>query len=83
MSKETSGISTAGMVIGICALVFCWLPLFNWVLAILATIFGAISVKNKKKFGWAGLVMGMIAIVISIIIPSILVTMATLSLSTI
>ncbi|MCR5467975.1 MAG: DUF4190 domain-containing protein [Lachnospiraceae bacterium] len=71
IKEPSKGFGIASLVLGILSIVtFC--TMLNYILAILAIIFGAIHIaKNKgrggKGMGIAGLVMGIISIVISII----------------
>lgn len=65
--EQKSGLSLAGMVLGIVAICLCWIPLLNYIsfiLGILAVIFGIIGIVKKKSKGKAiaGLVLGLISI---------------------
>ena len=64
--KKKSGLSVAGMVLGIVAICLCWIPILNYVsfiLGILAVIFGIIGIVKKQNKGMAitGLVLGLIS----------------------
>ncbi|MCK4647685.1 DUF4190 and DUF4352 domain-containing protein [Candidatus Pacearchaeota archaeon] len=66
--KGKGGIGA--FVLGICALVFFWVPIANLILAILAIIFGIIGIrKNVERKGLAitGLIMGGIVLLFIII----------------
>ena len=56
--------------LGICAFVFCWIPVLNWILGILAVVFGIIALVKKAKKGMAitGLVLGAVGLLVAIII---------------
>ena len=47
----TPGLAIAGMVIGIIALVFFWVPLFGAVLAVLGMIFSTVGSSQAKRIG--------------------------------
>ena len=70
MEKKGKGFAIAALVLGICALVFCWVPVLNWILAILAVVFGIIALVKKATKGMAitGLVLGAVSIIIAFII---------------
>lgn len=67
--KKNSGLAITAMILGICSLV---IPYADFVCAILAIIFGAI--KKNEPMGKAGLIMGIIGIVVSIVLTVILYT---------
>src|SRR5437667_288484 len=70
--QQGNGIAVAGMVLGICALVLCWIPFLNWVLALLGIIFGALGVSRGNKVGTgkgmaiAGLICGIIGALLGV-----------------
>ena len=70
--QQGNGIAVAGMVLGICALVFCWIPFLNWVLGLLGIIFGALGISRGNKVGTgkgmalAGLICGIIGSLLGI-----------------
>lgn len=68
-----NGIGTAGLVLGIIGLVFCWLLWVGWALNILAIIFGGVGVNRaghgtatNRSSAMAGLVLGVIGLVLGI-----------------
>lgn len=74
---RADGFCVAGMVLGIIALVFCWIPIFAIVMGVLAIIFGGIGVGNVNKnpgmktgsgMGVAGLITGIIALIVAVVI---------------
>ena len=71
------GISVAALVLGIVSVVFCWNPLLGIPCGILGLVFGIIG-RNKSKNGMAlaGLILGIIGLVISIIILLVLIAAA-------
>ena len=76
MARATNnGLCVAAMVLGIIAVVFFWAPFFGIVLGVLATIFGAVGIPASAKkaqagrgMGIAGLILGIIALAINIIL---------------
>ena len=63
-------MAIAAMIVGIISLVFCWVPVLNWILPVLGVIFGAVGIKvNPDKAGMAiaGLVTSIIALAIALI----------------
>jgi hypothetical protein len=70
----SNGLGTAGFVTGLLGLIFCWVPVFGIVLGILGVILGGVGISSGKKKGAgtglaiAGLVLGLISLVPSIII---------------
>jgi len=76
MARATNnGLCVAAMVLGIIAVVFFWAPFFGIVLGVLATIFGAVGIPASAKraqagrgMGIAGLILGIIALAVNIIL---------------
>ncbi|MEJ7596560.1 MAG: DUF4190 domain-containing protein [Kofleriaceae bacterium] len=71
---QGNGLAVAGLVLGIVALVFFWIPFLNWILAILAIIFGAVGNSKANKIGGkgkgmaiAGLVMGILGAILGVV----------------
>jgi len=64
-----NGFPNAALILGILAIVLFWFPVVNFILAVLAIIFGAISLQGEHR-GRAitGLVLGIISLVIEIIL---------------
>jgi len=79
---QGNGMAVTAMVLGILAIILCWVPFLNWLLALLAIIFGAIgiSVANKRQSGKgmaiAGLVCGAIGAIIGILLVLLVFTAA-------
>ena len=70
MEKKKSGLATAGLVLGIIAIVGSWIPFLNVlsiILAVLAVIFSAVPLFQKRSKGSAiaGLVLGILTIIIA------------------
>ncbi len=68
MENKGKGFGIAALILGICAFVFAWIPVLNWILAILAIVFGIVALVKKAKKGMAitGLVLGAVAIFLAI-----------------
>lgn len=71
--EQGNGLAVAGMVLGIIGLVFCWVPVLGWILALLGLIFGAIGNGKANRIGGkgkgmalAGLIMGVLGLIIGI-----------------
>jgi len=47
--KRKNGIGIAGLVLSIVGFVFCWLPIFNFILWVLGFVFSLIGVFKKPK----------------------------------
>ena len=63
--KKGNGLGVAGFILGILAAIFCWCPILNWILAILAVVFGLIGcfgAKKLKGLAIAGVILGIAAI---------------------
>lgn len=67
-TEEKKGMSIASMVLGIVGLVAWCIPLFGYPVSILAIIFGVIGKKKGARgMAIAGIIMGAISLVITII----------------
>lgn len=71
-SKNTSGLATAGMVLGIIAIVGAWIPFLNVVsiiLGALALVFGIIALVKKKSLGksLAAIILGGLSVIVAIV----------------
>lgn len=65
--KNTMGL--VGMIIGIVALVFCWVPIFNWLLALAGLVFSIVGLfKQPKGMAIAGVICSGIALLLPFII---------------
>ncbi|MBR5532591.1 MAG: hypothetical protein IKU59_04715 [Bacteroidales bacterium] len=68
MEKKSNGLGVAGLVLSICALVFCWLPILNWILWFLGVLFSFIGVfKRPKGCAIAGLIISVIPFIIMLV----------------
>jgi len=68
--KPGNGMAVAGLVLGILAVVLCFIPFLNWILALLGIIFGAVGngKANRgakgKGLAMAGLILGIIGAIL-------------------
>jgi hypothetical protein len=71
-TPQGNGLAVAGLVLGICGLVLCFLPFLGWVLAILGIVFGAVGMNKANKVGRgkglaiAGLICGAIGLILGV-----------------
>lgn len=63
--KTGNGMGVAGFVLALLGLIFCWVPVIDWILWLLGVIFSVIGVfKPKKGLAIAGLVISFIGILV-------------------
>jgi len=72
--SQSNGLAVAGLVMGILAVVFCWLWVIAFVLGVLGIVFGAVGMAKAKKIGGknrgmalAGLILGVVGIILGIV----------------
>ena len=64
-----NGIGVAGFVLALLGLVFCWVPVLNWILWLLGLIFSAIGVfRAPRGLAIAGLSISFIFIILTLAI---------------
>lgn len=74
VQQEPKGLYIASLILGICSIVFCWIPIFAIVLGGVALAIGIVAILKMKRFNTkngmaiAGLVTAIIGFIISIII---------------
>jgi hypothetical protein len=62
--QPKNGIGTAGFVLALIALCFCWVPVLDWILWLLGLIFSFIGVfKQPKGLAIAGLAISLIVVI--------------------
>jgi hypothetical protein len=72
--QGSNGMAVAGLVMGILALVLCWVPFVNWTLAILGVIFGGVGLAKSKRVGKGkgmaitGLTLSIVSIIASVVL---------------
>ena len=62
--QKSNAMGVTGLVLGIIALIFCWLPLIAWILAVPGLIFSIVAMVKKQKYRVGGLILNILAIVI-------------------
>ena len=68
-SQESNGIGTAGFILALLDLLFCWAPIVNIVFWLLGFIFSFIGLfKRPKGLAIAGFVISLISIVVVLVI---------------
>lgn len=68
VEKKKNGIGVAGFVLALIGLIFCWIPVLNWILWILGVIFSFIGVfKKPRGLAITGLILSFIGIIIIIV----------------
>lgn len=69
MPMKNNNVAIAGLIIGIFALLGCWVPFWNLILSIAGVICSAIGLSHKGRTGMAvgGLVTSIIALLIAIV----------------
>lgn len=78
-NSEPKGLYIASLILGICAIIFGWIPIFGQILAIVALIIGIVAILKMKKcnskngMAIAGLVTSIIGFILGIIITAIIV----------
>ena len=65
--KRGNGLGTTGFVLALLGLVFCWVPVLNWILWILGLVFSAIGVfRAPRGLAITGLVLSFIGVILLI-----------------
>lgn len=73
--KETNGIGITGFVLALCALLFSWTPILNWILWTLGLIFSLIGIFRKPRgLAIAGLVLSCLDIILVLALTGVIVT---------
>ena len=62
--QKSNAMGVTGLVLGIIAMIFFWLPWLAWVLAIPGLIFSIVAMVKKQKYRVGGLILNILAIVI-------------------
>lgn len=67
--KKKNGIGTAGFILAIIGLVFCWVPVLDYILWFLGLLFSFIGVfKKPRGLSIAGLIISCIGIILIIVL---------------
>lgn len=65
VEKKGNGMGTAGFVLALLGLIFCWVPVLDWILWLLGLIFSIIGMfKPKKGLAIAGLIISFIFLIL-------------------
>ena len=68
VKKNNNGLGIAGFVLALLGLVFCWVPVLNWILWVLGLIFSLIGVfKTPRGLAIAGLALSLIGLIALIV----------------
>lgn len=68
IKNQTNGLGTAGFVLALLAVVFCWVPFLDFILWLLGAIFSIIGLfKSPRGLAIAGTVISFIGIVIILV----------------
>ncbi len=67
VEKKSNSLGTAGFVLAILAIVFCWVPVLDWILWFLGALFSVIGLfKQPRGLAIAGTVISFIGVIIMI-----------------
>lgn len=65
VEKKGNGVGTAGFVIALIGLIFCWVPVLDWLLWLLGLILSIVGVfKTPRGLAIAGIVISFLGIII-------------------
>ncbi len=63
--RKSNGLGTAGFVLALLGLIFCWVPLIGWILWLLGAIFSFIGIfKSPRGLAIVGLILSFIGFLI-------------------
>lgn len=69
VEKKGNGMGTAGFVLALLGLIFCWVPVLDWILWLLGLIFSIIGMfKPKKGLAIAGLIISFLFLIIIFVV---------------
>lgn len=68
--SNSNTMGTAGFVLALLGLIFCWVPILDWILWILGVVFSIVGVckPNNKGLAIAGLAISFIGLIFLIVI---------------
>lgn len=73
--RQVNGMGIAGFVLALVGAVFFWCPILDAILSLLAVIFSGFGMRKEPKgLAIAGLVIGLIALVVGVIITIVAIT---------
>ena len=71
--KRSNGLGTAGFVLALLGLIFCWVPVLDWILWLLGLIFSFIGVfRAPRGLAIAGLVISCLALILIVAVVGVL-----------
>lgn len=78
-SQGSNGLGTAGFILALLALIFCWVPVLDWILWILGLVLSFCGVfKAPKGLAIAGLVISLIGLILIVVFGAIATAVASL-----
>ena len=67
--QGSTGLGTAGFILALLALIFCWVPVLDWILWILGLVLSFCGVfKAPKGLAIAGLVISLIGLILIVVV---------------
>ena len=67
--KQSNGVGTAGFVLALLGLIFCWVPILNWILWLVGLILSFVGVfKRPKGLAITGLVLSFAGVILLIVL---------------
>ena len=68
VEKKKNGLGVAGFVLALLGLIFCWVPILDWILWLLGLIFSFIGVfKKPKGLAITGLIISAVVLIALIV----------------
>ena len=68
-SQGSNGLGTAGFILALLALIFCWVPVLDWILWILGLVLSFCGVfKAPKGLAIPGLVISLIGLILIVVV---------------
>ena len=68
-SQGSNGLGTAGFILALLALIFCWVPVLDWIVWILGLVLSFCGVfKAPKGLAIAGLVISLIGLILIVVV---------------
>ncbi|MDR2125416.1 MAG: hypothetical protein LBP63_01125 [Prevotellaceae bacterium] len=67
--NKSNGVGTAGFILALIGLIFCWIPVINWILWILGAILSIVGCfKEPRGLAIAGVVISFIGVILLIVV---------------
>lgn len=75
ITSKSNGIGTAGFVLALLGLIFCWVPIVGWILWLIGIILSFVGIfKSPRGLAIAGLIISFIDLIILIVLLGVLAT---------